>query len=549
MPRIPTYDSPQMADQVTDMPKAASLGDAYQKAKMGAVDQLGVAADAIRQEVDKGKQVAVANYRLQIDQAHAAIQNKVLSMQRADALGATEVAANDWQKVTDDIGSKIGLADVRASVSAYANAKAVQLKDTISRHEQAEVKRLDDENTGTADALDIDNAALNIENPAFFAIAKNNIVTRNTEWAKRNGIPTEGTPEQTAYFVGVTKDKVAKLYFGSIQQLADSAKMPEAEALFEVAKQDKDLTQPALARINDIIKAGKAKQDDGLFQDLWNELDVARRQEVFPSPSKYCTPWKLEALKKSDPVKAATLEHARYSANTNMNVWAELQDTYMHNTPALGKMPFAAFQNKYGRHLNESDWDKAQSMWKDAQDMTVGRAPSSGGSAKRQRMLTQQQVVKDYLIQQNLIPADSSKWSDGDKRYLAATFNAAAAEFDAAFSRKGSALTNPEEYEIIKGALAKEVQIKKTTLGMDWASADRRKKALGIRDTPLAKDAFIPFATIDPITLDDAKSYVKALNLPLDPTSTRGRSKLERMAAAKAMGDRNLYDTIARESN
>jgi len=538
-----------MADQVTDLPKAASLGDAYQKAKMGAVDQLGVAADAIRQEVDKGKQVAVANYRLQIDQAHAAIQNKVLSMQRADALGATEVAANDWQKVTDDIGGKIGLADVRASVSAYANAKAVQLKDTIGRHEQAEVRRLDDENTGAADALDIDNAALNIENPAFFAIAKNNIVTRNTEWAKRNGIPTEGTPEQTAYFVGVTKDKVAKLYFGSIQQLADSAKMPEAEALFEVAKQDKDLTQPALARINDIIKAGKAKQDDGLFQDLWNELDVARRQEVFPSPGKYCTPWKLEALKKSDPAKAATLEKARYSANTNMNVKAELLQTFMHNTPALGKMSMAAFQDKYGRHLNEQDWHAAEKMWQDAQDMTVGKAPSSGsgGSARRQRLLTQKQVVESYLIQQGLIPKTGR--SAADDRYVAATLNAAAAEFDAAFTRKGSALTNPEEYEIIKGALAKEVMTKKTALGMDWTSADRRKKALGIRDTPLAKKAYVPFEEIEPDTLEKSKVYISKLNIALDPTSAKGRSKLERMAAARRMGDGVLYDSIAKEPN
>lgn len=403
MPRVPKYETTQVTPQVARGVEAPDLGSSYARAKAGDEEVLGVVKDFIDKEVQRGKQIAVENYKLQMDASFAELQNKVLARQRKDALGAVEFASNEWQNVLNG-AENIGLGDVRDEVSAYGKAKLQGLQELAMRHERSEMERLDHETFAGRNTLTQGTIALAADDDSLFANAVNDTVDRTTKYAERHGIPTTGTPEETSLFVEMTQEEVGKLYVSRVQNLVDAGNFAKAQEAFDNAKQDKNVNAQQLKYLNDLLEQGKKKQGDDLIERIAVMVDEGRRKNPTASMDDIVPKWMQQQAMLLSPNKFRAVKNFQYAQTNDWNAYSDAMELASKDPDKFRTMSPADLRIAYGDKLDKESFNKLLAL-----QQKMNGVGGSGGTDIKQ-VMTDNAAVRSMIA--TTFPELNKKYSD-----------------------------------------------------------------------------------------------------------------------------------------
>lgn len=404
MPRVPKeYDTLQAKPQAVPVVAVPDLGSSYAKAKTAQHETRDVMADYIQDEVKKGKQIAVENYKLQVDKAHAAVQNQILSKQRADAINSVQDADDLWAQQTESLGG-IGLADVRDEVSAYARAKQQQLQQTALKHAQSETERLDNETRGGRIHYAMNDIALNPDSDELFEVHRNAVIQGDMEWAERYGYVTDGTKEESKAAINLVQGDVGNLYGARIQSLVDADQYKAADRSFEQAVKREDLNAEQRARLFDMLQGAKKNAFDNLFQQAVGYMEQARSEGRIPNPKRDVPQDIYAKMMELNPNKVKQLDRWRNALQSNLPVVSEVYDMWASDSPVLKNMTYGELQQRYFARVSKEDWNNIDRMWR--QKHPQG---GKGGASKTQQFLPIAQRYTDaYLVAKGLWKRDGT---------------------------------------------------------------------------------------------------------------------------------------------
>lgn len=539
MPTVPKYERTQVTPQpVAPMrtPDVSREVEAIGKAKAAPLD---IASRVIQDEVKRGKQMAVENYKLQVAKAHAELQNKLLAKQRKDAIAGADEAINDWDKVEADLGS-IPLSDVRNEVLQYANQKKVELASTAARHAQAETQRMATEDYQAGINLAVNNAMINADSPEHLALNRDEIISNTANFADLTGMRTKGTPEETAAFRSLVTHNLTQLHSAVIEQMADSGNIEGAKFAFEQAKKDPELDAKAILALNDKLKASERKHEDDTFK-LATELmyEAVRKGNVDPNPRDVVGP---DLLTQLPPEKVRALENWRNPPFTSDNtIVPHIYDMWTNNTPALATMKYSDLKTRYFSKLSEQDWNTVQGLWRGAQGVmsSTGQTGEKAGQ-KAASPYPWSSYIDKVLVDNNYIPADPKNRSEYDRERstkvglaVGPMLNAA----DAEKRKKGlGKLSDQEVVDIVKKAVAETVR--QRTRGFD-----KDISMIEALSAPKEHPVYVPMKDIDALTstrVQELVSEKRGAGFKIPDTAYNRRIQ-EQLAAVVKMWEKKLY--------
>lgn len=539
MPTVPKYERTQVTPQpVAPMrtPDVSREVEAIGKAKAAPLD---IASRVIQDEVKRGKQMAVENYKLQVAKAHAELQNKLLAKQRKDAIAGADEAINDWDKVEADLGS-IPLSDVRNEVLQYANQKKVELASTAARHAQAETQRMATEDYQAGINLAVNNAMINADSPEHLALNRDEIISNTANFADLTGMRTKGSPEETAAFRSLVTHNLTQLHSAVIEQMADSGNIEGAKFAFEQAKKDPELDAKAILALNDKLKASERKHEDDTFK-LATELmyEAVRKGNVDPNPRDVVGP---DLLTQLPPEKVRALENWRNPPFTSDNtIVPHIYDMWTNNTPALATMKYSDLKTRYFSKLSEQDWNTVQGLWRGAQGVmsSTGQTGEKAGQ-KAASPYPWSSYIDKVLVDNNYIPADPKNRSEYDRERstkvglaVGPMLNAA----DAEKRKKGlGKLSDQEVVDIVKKAVAETVR--QRTRGFD-----KDISMIEALSAPKEHPVYVPMKDIDALTstrVQELVSEKRGAGFKIPDTAYNRRIQ-EQLAAVVKMWEKKLY--------
>lgn len=458
MPTVPKYERTQVTPQPTPAMRATDLSQEVTAIGKAEAAPLDIASQVIQDEVRRGKQMAVENYKLQVARAHAELQDKVLNKQRKDAIAGADEVMNDWTKVESDLTGGIAMNDVRDEVLQYANQKKVELAATAARHAKTETQRMATEDYQAGINLAINNAVVNADSEPHTDIIRDEIIASTSKFAESMGIRTDGTPEETATFRGLVTDKLTMFHAGLIEQLADSGNIEGAKYAFERAKRDPELNAKAILALNDKLKASERKHEDETFKlatDLMYE--AVRKGASDPNPRDVVGD---DILAQLPPEKVKALETWRNPPFTSDNtIVPRIYDMWTNNTPALAGMRYSDLRSRYFSKLSEQDWNTVEGLWRQAQGVmaSTGQTGTKAGQTPRDVYSTASYIDK-VLADKGYIPADPKNRTENDRDRIARIGLVVGPMINSAEAEKMKAgkgrLSDLEKVELIDKALA-----------------------------------------------------------------------------------------------
>lgn len=579
MPRVPTYNQPQVQDQVQSVGRSNLQGPQIANDGGRSVRQVGEAAIGLmrsaieieNKEREKGNQLAV----LEADQQLSSLETRLLydrdsgamNAKGKDAFGLPDQVFGDFDKGVDEITKGLANDDQKASFRKMVLSRRSDIDRQLQRHISREAMKYDSAVTDSYLQNERNAAMANFHDEGRVGIAIERQKAAVMDHADRNGLPDEyvklkvrEVESQThanviSRIIDGNQDMEAKKYFEKykdkltgedqkkVQGLLEAGilrgeSQRKSDSIWDSSKEDLGTALSKAEKIRDpklrdeTIRRLRQKQNDK------NASIQARQDDNFMAASEYVkgapgvdprdamptSQWESLTLQQQQALR-------KYSNNpvNNDKIWLDFLDKDPNQIAGMSR---AEFEQKYWVHFDSSHRTRAENMWKDATD--------GSSSTKLTSTLTFKNRVDNVLRTSNLIDPTKkkSKFNDSEAT-MYSQFEARAAreveQFELNELNGKRKATGEEIQKILDDMVVKQVFIDK-----NWIFSDPVKPAALITDDERGA-AYVPIKQVPQADRNSIENLI---------TSKGGRAtkdKVERAYAAFLIGDRKLFDQIVGE--
>lgn len=260
---------PGVRDEVLASPETFGGGAGLEAIDQASQRLSSSGADIATFEKIKADQIAVTDATGKLSAASQDIltnqKDGVLTMQGKNAMNGPNIAAEKFQKASDDITSSLNTDDQKGMFARVQQNMAKEMDRTVQAHVGVQIRKYDDESTQSLIKNTQDAAALSYGDPTTIGtnIARQKVAL--SQYADRHGMPDEWLQEKTAETVSATHEGVIKRMLGDGQdQMAQN---------YLQANKD-DIDAKVLDQLRPIMKEGTTRGAGQRNADnFWGKVD------------------------------------------------------------------------------------------------------------------------------------------------------------------------------------------------------------------------------------------------------------------------------------
>jgi len=594
MPTVPRYNSGQVEERAlpnarvaTDAPIEAFGGGASQDRLAQATQQsFKIAEKIFQEEKQKADDTMTQKAYTELGRRRQKLGEEAFTKKGEGAIGVVDEYVPLFDKDADDIEKNMLKSDSqRALFRRIREQEKRQFTEQLGRHSFVEKERFADETAVAGVQFEQDDAIQNYQEPGRIQQA----IGRQMAFIDSR---SQGKPKE--FIENMKREAASKTHAGVIERMLSNGQDMQAAEYYKQIKpqmggmyqsriekaledgslrgQSQRMSDQIISEYSDLGAAREAvrqikdpKLRDAVDDRVRSEFSIRSQQETVARGKNFMEAYSiLEQTKKANGVvHVEDIPQAQWSQMTPDQRDAARSLVKRLNSPEeikhddavylkylgmsdgqLSRVTEADLLEKVRPYVKEQYYKEIAHKWAAVRD-----AQSRANNSKA--MEVKSMYTDEEMVLNGLRGAKIGGINEADtmgeiykSESKATMYRQFREQVDAAWMAEayenGGKITPARKKQIVEELAYKTVFVSKRRFGLDYLAGDVQKPAGLVTDEERGS-AYIPIDKIDPATQDEMRNYIKSLGKKVTV------DKLQRMRAARLMGNRELYKAIGGE--